>query len=69
LWSFVFDGTEFFVTAGCDECDGTLIRILASGGASVSMGLGSYVTVDDTCAYWSTVDGISSAVKSYTPGG
>jgi hypothetical protein len=69
-WSLVFDGTDFFETVvGCDECDGTLVRIPASGGPSVSMGSGSYVTVDETCAYWSTPAGISSAVKSYAPGG
>ena len=50
-WSLVFDGTDFFETVGCDICDGTLVRIPASGGASVSMGSGSYVTVDDTCAF------------------
>jgi hypothetical protein len=32
------------------------------------MGSGSYVAVDGTCAYWSTTDGISSAIKSYTSG-
>jgi hypothetical protein len=69
-WSLAFDGTDFFETVGCDECDGVLVRIPASGAAPVSMGIATQVAVDDTCAYWSTRAGISSAVKSYTaPGG
>src|SRR5579863_6203689 len=49
-WSLVFDGTSFFETVGCDVCDGSLVRIPAAGGPSVSMGSGSFVTVDDSCA-------------------
>lgn len=64
-WSLVFDGTDFFETVACDACDGTLLRIPLTGGPSVSMGSGSFVTVDDSCAYWSTIEGISSASKSY----
>jgi hypothetical protein len=64
-WSLVFDGTDFFETVGCDACDGSLVRISAAGGPSASMGSGSFVTVDDSCAYWSTLEGISSASKSY----
>jgi hypothetical protein len=64
-WSLVFDGTDFFETVGCDICDGSLVRIPAAGGPSVSMGSGSFVAVDDSCAYWSTLAGISSASKAY----
>jgi hypothetical protein len=31
------------------------------------MGAGSFAAVDDTCAYWSTHDGIFSVIKSYRP--
>lgn len=64
-WSLVFDGTDFFETVGCDVCDGTLLRIPAAGGPSVTVATGSFVAVDDSCAYWSVSDGISSARKSY----
>jgi hypothetical protein len=29
------------------------------------MGTGSFVAVDESCAYWSTTEGISNAAKSY----
>jgi hypothetical protein len=63
--SLVFDGTDFFETVGCDLCDGTLLRIPAAGGPSVTVGVGSFVAVDDSCAYWSVLAGIFSARKSY----
>ena len=66
-WSLVFDGTDFFESVGCDACDGSLVRIPAAGGPAVPMGTGSFVAVDDSCAYWSTSAGISSAAKSYAP--
>ncbi len=40
-WSLVFDGRDFFETVGCDDCEGTLVRIPASGGPSATMGPGS----------------------------
>jgi hypothetical protein len=64
-WSLAFDGEDFFETVGCDICDGTLLRIPSAGGTAVQMGPGTYVAIDDTCAYWSTSDGISSVIKSY----
>jgi hypothetical protein len=64
-WSLSFDGVDFFETVGCDICDGTLLRIPSAGGPVVQMGEASYAAVDDTCAYWSTRDGIFSVIKSY----
>jgi hypothetical protein len=64
-WSLVFDGTDFFESVGCDVCDGSLVRIPAAGGPAVSMGMGSFIAVDASCAYWSSIAGISSALKSY----
>lgn len=64
-WSLSFDGVDFFETVGCDICDGTLLRIPSAGGSVVRMGAGGFASVDDTCAYWSTRDGIFSAIKSY----
>jgi hypothetical protein len=64
-WSLTFDGADFFETVGCDICDGTLLRIPSAGGSVVQMGAGGFATVDETCAYWSTHQGIFSAIKSY----
>jgi hypothetical protein len=64
-WSLAFDGNDFFETIGCDACDGNLVRIPADGSAAVPMGPGTYVAVDDSCAYWSTTRGIFSSLKSY----
>jgi hypothetical protein len=65
MWSLAFDGTSFFETELCDACDGYLIRIPVDGSPPVSMGSGSFVAVDDSCAYWSTLEGIFSASKAW----
>lgn len=64
-WSLSFDGDDFFETVGCDICEGTLLRIPGAGGSPIRMGAGGFAAVDETCAYWSTTDGIFSAIKSY----
>jgi hypothetical protein len=64
-WSLVFDGSNFFETVACDICDGEMWRIPADGGPAVAMGSGSFVAVDDSCAYWSVLASIFSASKSY----
>ncbi len=64
-WSFLFDGTDFFETVGCDVCDGTLLRIPASGAPVVAMGAGTFAAVDDECVYFSNPGGIYSVAKSY----
>jgi hypothetical protein len=56
-WSLVFDGSNFFQTVGCDVCSGSLVRISPSGAPSVMVAPGSYVAVDDECAYFSVVLG------------
>jgi hypothetical protein len=67
-WSLLFDGTDFFETVGCDLCDGTLLRIPATGAAPVTMSAsGAYAAIAGSCVYWSTLDGIYSAEKTYTP--
>jgi hypothetical protein len=67
-WSLLFDGTDFFETVGCDLCDGRLLRIPATGAAPVTMSAsGDYVAIAGSCLYWSTLDGIYSAEKTYTP--
>jgi hypothetical protein len=69
-WSLAFDGTSFFETVACDICSGTLMRIPASGNKPVTMAAGGFVAVDDTCAYYSVVSGLTgngiySVDKSY----
>ena len=49
------------------RCDGTLLRIPASGDPAVTLGEGTVAVVDDTCVYFSNLDGIFSVVKSYVP--
>ena len=67
-WTLLFDGTDFFETVGCDLCDGTLLRIPATGEAPVTMSAsGAYAALAGACVYWSAGDGIYSAEKSYTP--
>jgi hypothetical protein len=67
-WSLLFDGTDFFETVGCDLCDGTLLRIPATGAAPITMfASGTYVAIAGSCLYWSTLDSIYSAEKTYTP--
>jgi hypothetical protein len=64
--SFVFDGTDFFETVLLEGFGGPLVRIPASGAPVVTMVNGpSDVVVDDTCVYYSTMDGIFSLVKTY----
>jgi hypothetical protein len=58
-WSLVFDGTDFFETVLCDVCPGTLVRIPASGAPAVTMATGTYVVVDDECAYFSVTLGFN----------
>jgi hypothetical protein len=67
-WSLIFDGTDFYETVASDGSDGTLIRIPGAGGPPVSMTQGSFVAVDDVCAYFSHItqpEGIFSVIKSY----
>jgi hypothetical protein len=66
-WSLAFDGTDFFETAACTTCDGTLVRVPGDGSPTVTMGAGTFAAVDDACVYWSTPLGISSVAKNYTP--
>ncbi|MGH7297806.1 MAG: hypothetical protein ACRELB_22900, partial [Polyangiaceae bacterium] len=68
-WSLTFDGSDFFETVGCDLCDGSFLRLPSTGGLSVPMGSATYAAVDDTCAYWSTADRITSAAKGYSVAG
>jgi hypothetical protein len=68
--SFLFDGTSFFETVYAGGFGGPLLRIPASGAPVVTVVNGaSYVAVDDTCVYYSTMDGIFSLVKTYEPDG
>jgi hypothetical protein len=57
-WSLAFDGTSFFETVACDLCPGTLMRIPASGAPPLTMAAGGFVAVDDTCAFYTRVQGV-----------
>jgi hypothetical protein len=57
----IFDGRNFFVTAGAGG--GLLYRVPAEGGQPLLLAINSGLTalaMDDTCIYWSSIDGIFS---------
>ncbi len=59
--ALVFDGTDFFVSAGGGG--GALYRIPATGGDPILVAIGpglSSIAADDSCIYWSTIQGIFS---------
>jgi hypothetical protein len=54
--SLLFDGSNFFETALCDACSGTLWRIPVSGAPAI-MAWAGFAAVDDECAYFSSLQG------------
>jgi hypothetical protein len=68
----LFDGTDFFGAEFNDLLphEGTPFRLSAGGGTLVRLlPDGGSIAVDDRCVYMaSSVEGITSVVKSYTPG-
>ena len=63
----LFDGSDFFFSAGGDESPGGIGKISAAGGLPVMLETGYGFGVDDACLYWANLDGVFSIAKSVLP--